>query len=72
MAAALGVRVELLLEPPTRRGKRALASEPARRPGPAGRLQKVFEKAAALPRRQQDKVVEIVTAMVEQYARKAS
>lgn len=45
--------------------------EAARRrakPGPAGRLSQVFEEAARLPRRQQEKIAEVVLALVKQYA----
>jgi hypothetical protein len=40
--------------------------------GPVGEVQKVFEEVKKLPRRQQRKVVEIVSALVAQYRRKAS
>ena len=40
-----------------------------RKNGPAGKLRKTFDEVAALPRRQQEKIVEIVTALVEQYTR---
>ena len=42
------------------------------RPGPVGDVQKVFEEVRKLPRRQQRKVIEFVSAIVEQYRRKAS
>jgi len=58
LAQALGVRVEDLLQP---------GAESLRRSGPAGKLRKVFEEVSALPRRQQDKVVEFVSAFVCQY-----
>ena len=64
LARALGVRLEdILNEEPIL---------PARKPGPAGKLQRVFEQASALPRRQQQKVIEIVTALLHEYQRKAS
>jgi transcriptional regulator with XRE-family HTH domain len=44
----------------------------ADRPGPMGEVQKVFEEVRKLPRRQQRHVVEIVSAIVERYRRKAS
>ncbi len=49
MARALGVPVEQLLGDDAPQSRR-----------PAGRLQQVFESAARLPRRQQDKVVEFL------------
>lgn len=63
LARALGVTLEELLTadlPPL-----------TRRPGPTGKVQRVFEEVTKLPRRQQDKVLEIVSALVEQYKRKA-
>ena len=68
LAKALGVRVEDLLGTKSELPK---AASP-RKPGPVGRLQKAFEQAAALPRSQQQKVVEIVTALLHEYQRKAS
>jgi hypothetical protein len=35
-------------------------------PGPVGRLQRVFEQAVSLPRRQQDLVARFVATLVEQ------
>ena len=64
LAKALGVRVEDVLDLET--------TSPARRPGPVGRVQKAFEKVARLPRRQQDKIIDIVEAFVAQHDRKAS
>ena len=64
LARALGVRVEDVIDLET--------TSPARRPGPVGRAQKAFEKVAQLPRRQQDKIIEIVEAFVAQHDRKAS
>ncbi|CAN5175788.1 hypothetical protein BH09MYX1_BH09MYX1_58830 [soil metagenome] len=70
LARALGVHVEDLLGDKADR-RPTDASQP-RKPGPVGKLQKAFEQAAALPRRQQQKVVEIVTALVHEYTREAS
>lgn len=56
MAKALGVTVEELLGEP----------KPKRIVGPGGRLGQVFEEAAKLPRRQQQKVAEFVEAFVRQ------
>lgn len=57
LARHLGVTVDELLgvAPP----------KPKRQPAAKGRLQKVFESAAKLPRRQQDKVAEFLEAFVE-------
>jgi transcriptional regulator with XRE-family HTH domain len=62
LAEALGVSIDALLgiQPPT--PKRQVAK---------GRLQRVFENASRLPRRQQDKVAEFVEAFVAQHAREA-
>lgn len=63
MAKVLGCSVEQLLG----------ISPPAdRRPGPVGKTQRAFEQVARLPRAQQDKIVEIVEALIDQYKRKAS
>jgi hypothetical protein len=63
LAKVLGVSIEQLL------GISPLAD---RRPGPVGKTQKAFEEVARLPRSQQDKIVEIVEALVDQFRRKAS
>jgi transcriptional regulator with XRE-family HTH domain len=55
MAKALGVRVEDLLGTPTQ----------PRKSGPVGRLQKVFELASTLPRKEQDIVVTFVESLIE-------
>ena len=34
----------------------------------AGKVHKVFEEVSKLPRRQQEKIVEVVSALVSQYA----
>ncbi len=39
----------------------------SRKAGPTGKVQKVFEEVSALPRRQQEKIIEFVTAYVRQY-----
>jgi transcriptional regulator with XRE-family HTH domain len=62
IAKALGVTVEVLLNVD-------LPAQP-RRPGPAGKVHKVFEEVSKLPRRQQDKIVDVVSAIVEDYKRK--
>jgi transcriptional regulator with XRE-family HTH domain len=62
MAKVLGVRVEDIL------GETASAS---RKPGPVGRLQRVFEQASSLPRRDQQLVADFVETLVERH-KKAS
>lgn len=44
----------------------------ARKPGPVSEMEKAFEKVRQLPRHQQRKILETVTALVDQYKRKAS
>ena len=60
MATILGVSVEQLVSGNAVSAKRA---------GPVGRMQRIFEEASRLPRRQQDKIIDVVGAMVEQYRR---
>lgn len=62
LAQALGVSIDTLLGVTPPKPKRQAAK---------GRLQRVFENAAKLPRRQQDKVAEFVEAFVAQHAREA-
>jgi len=59
LAEALGVSIDTLLGVTPPKPKRQAAK---------GRLQRVFENAAKLPRRQQDKVAEFVEAFVAQHA----
>jgi len=62
LAKVLGVRIEQILEgelPQTRRA------------GPVGKVQKLFEEVSTLPRRQQDRILETVSALVAQYKRGA-
>jgi transcriptional regulator with XRE-family HTH domain len=64
LARALGVRVEDLL------GETEVPV--THRAGPVGQVQKIFEEVRKLPRRQQQqKVIDVVSAMLEQYKRKA-
>ena len=63
LAKVLGVAVEQLVT-----GN----AVPAKQNGPVGRAQRVFEEVSRLPRRQQDKVLEMVSALVNEYRRKAS
>jgi transcriptional regulator with XRE-family HTH domain len=56
MAKALGVTVEELLG----------QAKPSRVTAPGGRARQVFEAVSRLPRRQQQKIVEVVEALVAQ------
>jgi len=58
VAQALGVKVEDILN---------VDGEAPKKNGPTGRLQVVFEEVSKLPRRQQKKVIEFVSAFVTQY-----
>ena len=62
LAQALDVSVDALLGVATPKAKRQAAK---------GRLQLVFESAAKLPRRQQQKILEVVEAMVEKHTKAA-
>lgn len=44
----------------------------AKKTGPVGKVQRVFEEVRKLPRSQQRKIIETVDALVTQYRRKAS
>lgn len=59
LAEALGVSIDTLLGVTPPKPKRQAAK---------GRLQRVFEEASKLPRRQQEKVAEFVEAFVEKIA----
>lgn len=61
MAKLLGVSVEQIIGEQT----------PTKKAAPGGRLGKVFEEVSALPRRQQQKVIEFVEAFVAQQKTKA-
>jgi transcriptional regulator with XRE-family HTH domain len=61
MAKALGVTVEQLLGQPA----------PRRNGVPGGKLGQVFQDVNKLPRRQQEKIVEVVQALVAQHARQS-
>jgi transcriptional regulator with XRE-family HTH domain len=63
IAKALGVSIEVLLNV-------ELAQQPQRRPGPAGKVGKLFDEVSKLPRRQQDKIVEFLSPIVEDYKRR--
>ena len=57
LAKVLGVSVEDLLD----------VRRPVAVRGPVGKVQRLFEQVSELPRRQQDKVVEVVSALLDQY-----
>lgn len=58
MSKVLGVAVEdLLLGMPTKK----------RKGGPVGKVKKVFDEVSKLPKRQQEKIVEFVSAFVSQH-----
>jgi transcriptional regulator with XRE-family HTH domain len=63
LADVLGVRIEELLDVQAPSGRRAPAASQAKR---------LFEEVQKLPRRQQQKVLDVVSAIVEQFKRKAS
>jgi transcriptional regulator with XRE-family HTH domain len=63
LAKVLGVRVEALLGEPL--------PPRFRRSGPVGKVQKLFEEVSTLPRKQQDRIAETVSALVAQYKRGA-
>jgi hypothetical protein len=58
MAKALGVSVEELLTDKKITRKSG---------GPVGKVKKTFDEVSKLPRRKQDKIVEFVSALVNQY-----
>jgi len=62
MAKALGVTVEELLG----------EAKVRRAPAPGGKVRQVFEAVTKLPRRQQQKIVEVVEALVSQHSDKAA
>jgi transcriptional regulator with XRE-family HTH domain len=61
LAQILGVRVEDILHP--ERPKRV------RQSGPVGKAQRIFSEVQKLPRSQQDKILSVVAALLEQYKR---
>lgn len=63
LAAALGTGVDELLgvKPPR-----------LRRPEAKGRLQQVFDATAKLPRRQQEKIIEVIQALLAQHREKTA
>lgn len=69
MAKALGVTVNELLGVTSTKPKHQKLQAP---PGPVGQVQKAFEEVRKLPRRQQQKILDVVFAMLDQHSRKAS
>ena len=61
IAAALEISVTDLL------GEEAVAVRKARNKGPVGKLREVFDRVSKLPRRQQEHIVNWVSAYVSQY-----
>lgn len=61
IATALEISVTELL------GEQATRIRAAKKAGPTSKVQKVFEDVSRLPRRQQEKIVEFVSAFVTQY-----
>ncbi len=61
IAAALEVSVTQLL------GEEAVAVRAARKNGPTSKVQQAFENVSKLPRRQQEHIVKVVSALVTQY-----
>jgi transcriptional regulator with XRE-family HTH domain len=65
LARALGVSVESLLSP--------ASPTPGLIPrggGPVGKVRKLFDEVSRLPRRQQDRIVEFLKPIVEEFKRK--
>jgi transcriptional regulator with XRE-family HTH domain len=61
IAEALGVKVEALLAPDEKIAAKRNGG------GPKGKMKRLFEEASGLPRSQQDKIAEFVSAFVNQY-----
>lgn len=64
LAKVFGIGIEDLLNGNTRVDNTYIE----RKSGPKGKVRHVFEEVSKLPRRQQEKVVEFVSAFVKQYA----
>ena len=62
LAEVLGVRIQDLIE----------AAGPAPTRTPVGKVQQLFEEVRKLPRRKQERVVEVVAALLKEYRLKAS
>lgn len=61
LAEALGVTIETLLS------ENGVADIAKKKGGPNGKLRKIFDDASHLPRRQQEKIAEFVSAFINQY-----
>ncbi|MBI5194563.1 MAG: helix-turn-helix transcriptional regulator [Nitrospirae bacterium] len=61
LADALGVTIEALLS------ENGVTVAVKKKGGPDGKLRRIFEDASRLPRRQQDKIAEFVSAFINQY-----
>ena len=59
LAEILGVSIEHLLDPSLQ--------VPARKKGPVGKVRRTFEEVSQLPRREREKILDVVDAMLEQY-----
>ena len=68
LAKALGVTVDDILGLTKSKKTSPLAKQTAK---PAGQVQKAFEEIRKLPRRQQQKILDVVFAMLDQQDRKA-
>jgi transcriptional regulator with XRE-family HTH domain len=62
LSGILSVRVEELLDPP---------SASNRRGGPAGKAKRAFEAVSQLPRARQQKILEVVEALIAQHGKPA-
>jgi transcriptional regulator with XRE-family HTH domain len=69
LAQVLGVRVEELLLIETAHGKTASATTPRHNApsgnGPKGKVRQVFEEVSTLPRTQQQRILDVVQAMIQ-------
>lgn len=63
LAEVLGVQVEDLLK--------AKGTSVRRRSGPVGKTQRLFEEVSRLPRREQNMIVQFVSALVNQHKSRA-
>jgi transcriptional regulator with XRE-family HTH domain len=61
LAQALGVKVDALLAP----GEKMTAKKNGG--GPKGKMKRLFEEASDLPRSQQDKIADVLSAIINQY-----
>jgi transcriptional regulator with XRE-family HTH domain len=61
LADALGVSADTLLS------ENGVTVTAKKKGGPDGKLRSIFEDASRLPRRQQDKIAEFVSAFINQY-----